>query len=70
MICKKQQSKMLELVQQMLDLHQRLSEVKGEHEKTALRRQIDATDTQIDQLVYERYGLSNAEIKIVEGESD
>ena len=31
-----------------------------------LQRQIDATDRQIDQLVYELYGLTDDEIKIVE----
>ena len=34
--------------------------------KTALQRQIDATDRQIDNLVYELYGLTDDEIKIVE----
>ena len=29
-------------------------------------RQIDATDRQIDQLVYELYGLTDDEIRIVE----
>jgi hypothetical protein len=33
--------------------------------RTALQRQIDATDRQIDQLVYELYGLTDDEIKIV-----
>ena len=32
-----------------------------------LRRQIAATDDEIDRLVYELYGLTEAEIKIVEG---
>jgi hypothetical protein len=32
-----------------------------------LQRQIEATDQQIDQLVYELYGLTEEEIKIVEG---
>jgi retron-type reverse transcriptase len=32
----------------------------------ALQRQIAATDQQIDQLVYELYGLTHEEIKIVE----
>ncbi len=36
-------------------------------EKTALQRQITATDNQIDQLVYELYNLTKEEIKIVEG---
>ncbi len=39
---------------------------KTPQEKTALQRQIDATDAQIDKLVYELYGLSEKEIKIVE----
>ena len=32
-----------------------------------LQRQIDTTDRQIDALVYELYGLTEEEIKIVEG---
>jgi len=41
--------------------------VKTAHDKTILQRQIDATDQQIDVLVYELYGLTEEEIKIVEG---
>ena len=33
----------------------------------ALQRQIDATDKQIDKLVYKLYGLTEEEIKIIEG---
>jgi type I restriction-modification system DNA methylase subunit len=36
-------------------------------EKESLQREIEATDRQIDQLVYELYGLTEEEIKIVEG---
>ena len=36
------------------------------HEQTVLQRQIEATDRQIDALVYELYGLTEEEIKIVE----
>ena len=36
------------------------------HDKTLIERQITATDRQIDQLVYELYGLTDAEIAIVE----
>ncbi|MGH7614603.1 MAG: hypothetical protein ACREMW_11270 [Gemmatimonadales bacterium] len=36
------------------------------HEQDLLRRQITATDHQIDQLVYELYGLTEEEIRIVE----
>jgi len=35
-------------------------------EKTRIQRQIDATDHQIDHLVYELYGLTEKEVQIVE----
>jgi predicted type IV restriction endonuclease len=54
------------LVQQILDLHKQLPEAKTAHAKTAIQRQIDATDRRIDQLVYELYGLTDEEIAIVE----
>jgi len=44
-----------------------LPRAKTPHQKNVLQRQIDATDRQIDQLVYELYGLSDKEIAIVEG---
>jgi hypothetical protein len=44
-----------------------LAAAKTPHEKTVLEAQIAATDRQIDQLVYELYELTDAEIKIVEG---
>ena len=37
------------------------------YEKTRLEREIKATDNQIDQLVYQLYGLTEEEITIVEG---
>ena len=36
------------------------------NKKTALQRQINTTDNQIDKLVYELYDLTDDEIKIVE----
>jgi len=59
---------MVELVERMLDLHQRLAAAKTPTEKTLLQRQIVATDRQIDRLVYELYDLTEEEIKIVEGQ--
>jgi hypothetical protein len=58
--------RMVSLVEQMLALHKQLAEAKTPHDKTAIQRQIDATDHQIDRLVYELYGLTEEEIKIVE----
>jgi hypothetical protein len=37
-----------------------------DHDKTLLARRIEATDRQIDRLVYELYGLTDEEIEIVE----
>ncbi|WP_295099896.1 TaqI-like C-terminal specificity domain-containing protein [uncultured Candidatus Kuenenia sp.] len=58
---------MVTLVCQMLELHKQSTSSKTNHDKTVIQRQIDATDRQIDQLVYELYGLTEDEIKIVEG---
>ena len=54
-------------VEQMLTLHKQLAATKTPDEKTRLQRQIDATDEQIDHLVYELYGLTEKEIQIAEG---
>ena len=56
----------VQLVEVMLALHQRLSTAKTPQERTALERQITAADTQIDRLVYDLYGLTEREIKVVE----
>jgi len=57
---------MVALVNQMLELHKQLTSAKTDHDKTVIQRQIDATDRQIDLLVYELYGLTEEEINIVE----
>jgi hypothetical protein len=59
--------RMVSLVDQMLSLHKQLHEARTPHEQTGLQRQIEATDHQIDALVYELYGLTEEEIRIVEG---
>jgi hypothetical protein len=58
--------KMVELVERMLALYRQLAAAKTDHEKSSLRRQIEATDNQIDRMVYELYGLTEEEIKIIE----
>ena len=50
----------------VLDLHRQPASAKTAHAKTATQRQIDATDRQLDRLVYELYGLTDDEIRIVE----
>ena len=64
---KARHDRMVELVERMLDLHVQRASAKTDHAKTNVQRQMDATDAQIDQLVYELYELTLDEIKIVEG---
>ena len=58
--------RMVELVQSMLDMHRQISSPGPEHERTLLARRIEATDRQIDRLVYELYDLTEEEIGLVE----
>jgi hypothetical protein len=44
-----------------------MSAAQTPNDQTLLQRQIDATDREIDRLVYDLYGLTDEEIKIVEG---
>jgi len=64
---KAKHDQLVELVGRMLDLNKQLAKAKVPQTKTVLQRQIETTDRQIDQLVYELYGLTEEEIKIVEG---
>ena len=66
---KARHDQMVELVERMLSLHERLAEAKIERERSIIQHQVDATDRQIDQLVYELYDLTDEEIEIVEQES-
>lgn len=58
--------RMVKLVEQMLGLNQQLAGARTPQEKTTLERQITATDNEIDRLVYQLYGLTEEEIKLVE----
>ena len=53
----------------MLDLNKRLTEARTNQEQIIINRQIIATDKEIDDLVYDLYGLTPEERKIVGGES-
>jgi len=61
--------RMVALVEQMLELHKRLHDAKtAPADRELYQRQIDATDREIDRLVYDLYGLTEEEIRIVEAE--
>ena len=59
--------RMVELFDRMFSLEERLADARMPRDKEIIQQQIDATDRQIDKLVYELYGLTEEEIKIVEG---
>jgi type I restriction-modification system DNA methylase subunit len=61
----KKHNGIVSLVEQILDLHKKLAVAKVPDEKEKLQRQIDFTDDQIDNLVYDLYGLTPEEIKII-----
>ena len=63
-----QQQPFIKLVDQMLSLNKELQKTRTEADRQIIQRQITATDKQIDRLVYDLYGLTEEEIKIVEEE--
>ncbi len=67
---KAQYGKMVGLVGRMLDLHKKLEAATIPDDRTQIQRQIDSTDREIDELVYELYGLTDEEISIVKGDAD
>ena len=58
--------RIVSLVETMLDLHKKLPDARTPQGKTLIERQIEAADRGIDALVYELYGLTDEEIRIVE----
>ncbi|HEC88524.1 MAG TPA: hypothetical protein ENI52_04315 [Thermoplasmata archaeon] len=63
----KMHDEMVRLVERMMDLKRRYHETDDEHLRTQLDHAINATDSAIDALVYRLYGLTDEEIRIVEG---
>ena len=59
-------SKEFEVVERMLDSHKQSAEARMPQAQTLLKRQIEATDRQIDRLVYALYDLTEEEIEIIE----
>jgi hypothetical protein len=64
---KTQHDKLVTLVETMLKLQKKYHDVRMERDKELYERQIKVVDAQIDRLVYDLYGLTGEEIKVVEG---
>jgi hypothetical protein len=65
---KARHDKLVLLVEKMMALTPKLRGATSESEKAALQNAVTTTDAEIDRLVYELYGLTEEEIKIVEGD--
>jgi len=59
--------RMVALVERMLELHKQQAAARTPADRELYARQIQATDKEIDALVYELYGLTEEEIRVVEG---
>jgi hypothetical protein len=64
---KAQHDKLVSLVENMLELQKKYHDARMERDKELYERQIRIVDAQIDRLVYDLYGLTEEEIKVVEG---
>ncbi|HLE62117.1 MAG TPA: DNA methyltransferase [Pyrinomonadaceae bacterium] len=64
---KARHDKMVQLVESMLALHKHKAAARTQAEQEQIQRQIEATDRQIDALVYELYRLTEEEIAVVSG---
>jgi type I restriction-modification system DNA methylase subunit len=64
---KARHDRMVSLVERMLELHKMLAQAKSPRDREFLEREIRSRDGEIDRLVYELYGLTEEEVRIVEG---
>ncbi len=60
-----QYEQLIRLVDTILDLHKRVQKAKLQNEKDQLKRRIDFTDNEIDNLVYSLFKLTDNEIQII-----
>ncbi len=67
---KKMHDDLVVLVDKMLELHKRLTPIRNIYssERDELIREIERTDKEIDNLVYDLYGLTEEERKIIKGQ--
>ena len=63
---KAQHDKLVALVESMLELQKKHHDARMERDKELYERQIKIVDAQIDRLVYDLYGLTEEEVKVVE----
>ena len=62
-----QQAQLAKLADQMIDAKQKLAAAKSDSDKKLLEQRVELIDFQINSVVYKLYGLTDDEIKVVEG---
>jgi len=62
---KTKHNRVVELVEKILLLNKQLPSVKTPHESEMLQRQIEATDREINEVVYTIYGISDSEKELI-----
>ncbi|KLI57961.1 Eco57I restriction-modification methylase domain-containing protein [Brachyspira hyodysenteriae] len=65
---KETESKLVNLVDNIIDLNKKLSSEKNPNTIEMLNTRIQAVDKAIDKIVYALYGLNDEEVRIIEGE--
>ena len=66
---RKKHDKLVALVDTMLEQQKKYHDARMERDKELYERQIKIVDAQIDRLVYDLYGLTEEEVKVVEWEA-
>ena len=59
--------KLVALVDNLLELQKKYHEARLERDKEIYEQQIKVVDVQVDRLVYDLYGMTEVEMKVVEG---
>ena len=62
-----QQAQLAKLADQMIETKQKLAAAKSDSDKNLLEQRVELIDSQINSAVYKLYGLTDDEIKVVEG---
>ncbi|HQO01540.1 MAG TPA: TaqI-like C-terminal specificity domain-containing protein, partial [Spirochaetota bacterium] len=66
-IVEQESPELVKAVTSMLEAQRQLQSAKSDADRKTLQQKIDAIDSQIDRLVYDLYGLTDEEVRIVEG---
>ena len=68
LVSAEEQAPLITLADQMLETQSRLHQAPSDEDKNILEKRATIIDKQIDKAVYQLYGLTEDEVKIVEGE--